>query len=163
MPKPSFVGFLVISAFITAVSVVPTLHEIVPGVMMPTVNCGGGPWTSTSASNYTLFLELACKGDGLCQGGIDTALTYGVETQTSIGSAIKQSGLKARFFFYIRGSNRVSNRFPLRSSVTNCLSQRRSHAAPKPSQSTASPIPRIWTSLNSLMRILTNLGSIKWT
>jgi hypothetical protein len=63
--------------------------------MMPTVNCGGGPWTPTSASNFSAFLDLACSGTESCTGGLDTALTYGVKTQEDVGKAIRDSGFKA--------------------------------------------------------------------
>jgi diketogulonate reductase-like aldo/keto reductase len=58
-------------------------HEIAPGVIMPTVNLGG---VESKPSNYSAFLAMGGVG-------LDTALTYGVPTQTSVGAAIKASGL----------------------------------------------------------------------
>lgn len=78
-------------------TVVPQYHQIAPGVNMPTVNCGGGPWRgAASESNFSEFLRLACPQSGTpgpCAGGLDTALTYGVPTQTSVGDAIRKSHL----------------------------------------------------------------------
>jgi diketogulonate reductase-like aldo/keto reductase len=64
-------------------------HEIAPGVFMPYVNCGG---VSSMPSNYSAFLELGGRG-------LDTALTYGVPTQTSVGEAVRASGLKREEIF----------------------------------------------------------------
>ena len=64
-------------------------HEIAPGVVMPTVNCGG---VTSKPSNYSAFLKLGGVG-------LDTALTYGTATQTSVGAAIKASGLPREKLF----------------------------------------------------------------
>ena len=58
-------------------------HEIAPGVVMPTVNLGG---VTSKPSNYSAFLAMGGVG-------LDTALTYGEAVQTSVGDAIKKSGL----------------------------------------------------------------------
>jgi diketogulonate reductase-like aldo/keto reductase len=64
-------------------------HEIAPGVFMPTVNLGG---VTSKPSNYSAFLAMGGVG-------LDTALTYGVATQTSVGAAIKSSGLPRNKIF----------------------------------------------------------------
>ena len=73
--------FLAPSAAALASYPVTKSVEIAPGVQMPTVNLGG---VSVRPSNYSLFLELGGTG-------LDTALSYGDETQAAVGEAVKSS------------------------------------------------------------------------
>ena len=103
------------TAFVTIVAgalgaVVPQYQQIAPGVKMPIVNCGGGPWRgAASESNFSEWLSLACKDDQPCLGGLDTALTYGVRTQTSVGDAIRESGLPREHIFVSAVPDKLSS------------------------------------------------------
>eukprot|EP00041_Stephanoeca_diplocostata_P000711 m.16338 g.16338 ORF g.16338 m.16338 type:complete len:306 (+) comp10954_c0_seq2:66-983(+) len=61
----------------------PKRVEIAPGVFMPVVNLGG---VQERPSNYSAFLTVG--GEGL-----DTALSYGPETQEQVGRAFRNSGI----------------------------------------------------------------------
>jgi len=63
--------------------------EIEIGVRMPLINLGG---VHSKPSNYSLWLELGGRG-------VDTAWAYGNDVQSSVGHAIKTSGISRDALF----------------------------------------------------------------